>query len=93
MVRLASDTAEPSVSVLPFRDLTSPAMDEEYFADGITEELIDRLSRTPGLRVMAPASSRSFKDTTMSAGEAGKALRVTCVLLDGELTVHELRDP
>src|SRR5580698_10869405 len=39
---------ERSVAVLPFLDLTTQAMNEEYFADGMTEELIDRLSRIPG---------------------------------------------
>jgi transcriptional activator of cad operon len=37
------------IAVLPFLDLTSESMDQEYFADGMTEELIDRLSKIPGL--------------------------------------------
>jgi transcriptional activator of cad operon len=43
-----------SIAVLPFLDLTSESMDQEYFADGMTEELIDRLSKIPGLRVPPP---------------------------------------
>ena len=44
-----------SVAVLPFLDLTE-GMHEEEFADGMTEELIDKLSKIPGLRVPAPTS-------------------------------------
>ncbi len=40
--------AQTSIAVLPFLDLTSESMDQEYFADGMTEELIDRLSKIPG---------------------------------------------
>jgi TolB-like protein len=47
--------------VLPFLDLTTQEMNEEYFADGMTEELIDKLSKIPGLRVPPPTSSFFFK--------------------------------
>ncbi|HEY2463814.1 MAG TPA: winged helix-turn-helix domain-containing protein [Steroidobacteraceae bacterium] len=50
-----------SVAVLPVLDLTSESMDQEYFADGMTEELIDRLSKIPGLRVPPPTSSFSHR--------------------------------
>jgi transcriptional activator of cad operon len=49
-----------SIAVLPFLDLTKE-MNEEPFADGMTEELIDKLSKIPGLRVPPPTSSFSFK--------------------------------
>ena len=55
----SSATAAPpqqSVGVLPFLDLTEGMRDEE-FADGMTEELIDKLSKIPGLRVPSPTSS------------------------------------
>ena len=48
------------IAVLPFLDFTE-AMDEEPFADGMTEELIDRLGRIPDLRVPTPRSSFYFK--------------------------------
>jgi transcriptional activator of cad operon len=51
---------QKSIAVLPFLDLTD-AMNEEPFADGITEELIDKLSKIPGLRVPPPTSSFYFK--------------------------------
>jgi transcriptional activator of cad operon len=51
---------QKSIAVLPFLDLTAK-MNEEPFADGMTEELIDKLSRIPGLRVPPPTSSFYFK--------------------------------
>jgi len=63
----ASSTVGPTVSqpqksiaVLPFLDLTDE-MNQEPFADGMTEELIDKLSKIPGLRVPPPTSSFYFK--------------------------------
>ncbi len=52
--------AQKSIAVLPFLDLTD-AMSEEPFADGMTEELIDKLSKIPGLRVPPPTASFYFK--------------------------------
>jgi len=51
---------QKSIAVLPFLDLTEE-MNQESFADGMTEELIDKLSRIPGLRVPPPTSSFYFK--------------------------------
>jgi transcriptional activator of cad operon len=51
---------QKSIAVLPFLDLTDE-MNQEPFADGMTEELIDKLSRIPGLLVPPPTSSFSFK--------------------------------
>ncbi len=51
---------QKSIAVLPFLDLTED-MNEEPFADGMTEELIDKLSKIPGLRVPPPTSSFYFK--------------------------------
>jgi TolB-like protein/DNA-binding winged helix-turn-helix (wHTH) protein len=51
---------QKSIAVLPFLDLTDK-MNEEPFADGMTEELIDKLSKIPGLRVPPPTSSFYFK--------------------------------
>jgi transcriptional activator of cad operon len=69
-----------SVAVLPFLDLTSQKMDEEYFADGMTEELIDKLSKIPGLHVPAPASSFYFKGRRMAVADMAKSLGVVYVL-------------
>jgi TolB-like protein/DNA-binding winged helix-turn-helix (wHTH) protein len=73
-----------SVAVLPFLDLTSESMDQEYFADGMTEELIDRLSKIPGLRVPPPTSSFYFKGKKVPIAEIARSLGVAYVL-DGSL--------
>ena len=75
---------QASVAVLPFLDLTSESMDQEYFADGMTEELIDRLSKIPGLRVPPPTSSFYFKGKKISIADIAKSLSVAYVL-DGSL--------
>ena len=76
--------AQTSIAVLPFLDLTSESMDQEYFADGMTEELIDRLSKVPGLRVPPPTSSFYFKGKKTSIADIAKSLGVAYVL-DGSL--------
>jgi TolB-like protein/DNA-binding winged helix-turn-helix (wHTH) protein len=73
-------TAVKSIGVLPFLDLTSESMDQEYFADGMTEELIDKLSRLPGIRVPSPASSFYFKGKRLTVAQIAKSLGVTYVL-------------
>jgi TolB-like protein/DNA-binding winged helix-turn-helix (wHTH) protein len=83
---IAAITSQPqkSVAVLPFLDLTTQEMNEEYFADGMTEELIDRLSKIPGLRVPPPTSSFYFKGKRVEVNEIAKALGVA-YLLDGSV--------
>jgi len=73
-----------SVAVLPFLDLTTQEMNEEYFADGMTEELIGRLSKVPGFRVPAPTASFYFKVTRIGLRDVAKSLGVTSVL-DGSV--------
>jgi transcriptional activator of cad operon len=75
---------QKTVAVLPFLDLTSESMDQEYFADGMTEELIDKLSKIPGLRVPPPTSSFYFKGKKTSIAEIAKSLGVAYIL-DGSL--------
>jgi len=84
--RIAATTVAPqkSVAVLPFLDLTTQEMNEEYFADGMTEELIDRLSKIPGLRVPAPTSSFYFKGKRIPLADIAKSLAVAYVL-DGSI--------
>jgi len=69
-----------SVGVMPFLDLTSEQMEEEYVADGVTEELVDRLSRIPGMRVPSPASSFYFKERKVTVAEFARSLGVSYVL-------------
>jgi adenylate cyclase len=68
-----------SIAVLPFADL-SEKKDQEYFSDGLSEELIDLLGKVPGLRVPARTSSFYFKGRQATLAEIGKALNVTHVL-------------
>ncbi len=79
----------PSVAVLPFADL-SEHHDQEYFSDGLTEELIDTLARIPQLRVPARTSSFAFKGKAAPVGEIGKALRVA-YLLEGSVRTSGTR--
>jgi len=72
-----------SIAVLPFLDLTD-AMTEEPFADGMTEELIDKLSKSGGLQVSAPTSSFYYKDKQVPLPDIAKSLGVTYVL-DGSV--------
>jgi TolB-like protein/DNA-binding winged helix-turn-helix (wHTH) protein/tetratricopeptide (TPR) repeat protein len=69
----------PSIAVLPFLDL-SEKRDLGYFADGMVEELIDRLSHMAQLRVPARTSSFYFKDRPQPLAEIGRALNVANVL-------------
>jgi transcriptional activator of cad operon len=75
--------AQKSIAVLPFLDLTE-AMSEEPFADGMTVELIDKLSKIPGLQVHAPTSRSSFKGKRIAIADIAKMLRVAYVL-DGSV--------
>jgi TolB-like protein/Tfp pilus assembly protein PilF/tRNA A-37 threonylcarbamoyl transferase component Bud32 len=77
--RAAGPAGEPSVAVLPFEDL-SPAKDEEYFCDGMTEELINRLSNIRGLKVPARTSVFMFKGRASDIHDIGKKLNVRTVL-------------
>lgn len=86
-VFLAWRTASPSaksVAVLPFLDLTTQEMKEEYFADGLTEALIDHLSKLPGFEVPSPTASYYYKGKAVPVDEIGRALDVR-YLLDGSL--------
>ena len=72
-----------SLAVLPFADL-SAAGDQRYFADGVTEELISRLSRVEGLRVAGRTSSFALRDEEAGTGEVAERLRVDA-LVDGSV--------
>jgi transcriptional activator of cad operon len=72
-----------TIAVLPFLDLTD-TMNEEPFADGMTEELIHKLSKVPGLRVPAPSAAFYYKNKQLPVAEIARALHVTYVL-DGSV--------
>jgi TolB-like protein/cytochrome c-type biogenesis protein CcmH/NrfG len=75
----ATSGLEKSIAVLPFADM-SEKHDQEYFSDGLAEELIDALTRVPNLRVPARTSSFSFKGKATTIGEIARTLGVSHVL-------------
>jgi len=70
---------EKSIAVLPFLDL-SQSKDQEYFCDGISEEILHALAKVDGLRVTGRTSSFSFKGTSVNARKVGEKLNVENVL-------------
>src|SRR6266436_2783757 len=74
-----SSSLEKSIAVLPFVDL-SQAKDQEYFCDGISEEILDALAKVEGLRVVARTSSFSFKGKNADVSEIAQKLNVQNVL-------------
>jgi transcriptional activator of cad operon len=83
VVPSAASQAQKSIAVLPFLDLTA-GMREETFADGMTEELIDKFSKIPGLRVPGPTSSFYFKDKKIPVADIAKTMGVAYVV-DGSV--------
>jgi TolB-like protein/Flp pilus assembly protein TadD len=68
-----------AIAVLPFANL-SPDPENEYFCDGLSEELINGLTKVPGLRVVAHTSSLSFKGGDTDVREIGRQFGVGWVL-------------
>ena len=83
MARAAVPAAKPisdkSIAVLPFVDL-SEKKDQEYFSEGLSEELIDLLTKIPELHVPARTSSFSFKNKAANIADIGRELSVAHVL-------------
>ena len=71
--------SKPSIAVLPFRDMSSQR-DQEYFCEGIAEELINALVKLQGLRVAARTSAFQFKDRESNVKKIGEELDVKTVL-------------
>ncbi len=72
------ETSRKMLVVLPFENLGSP--DQEYFADGITEEITSRLSGLSGLGVIARSSAMQYKKTTKPLKQIGEELGVGYIL-------------
>src|SRR5205814_6986004 len=75
----AIGVSEPSVAVLPFDDL-SGASGREYMAQGITEDLVETLSRVPGLSVVSRLSAAVFKNRDRPLQEIAAALGIRYVI-------------
>jgi serine/threonine protein kinase/tetratricopeptide (TPR) repeat protein len=79
----AEDADVPSLAVLPFADM-SPEHNQEYFCEGIAEELLNSLARIRGLRVASRTSSFQFKGLAADTREIGERLGVRAIL-DGSV--------
>jgi adenylate cyclase len=78
----------PSIAVLPFTNLSGEPQ-QEYFSDGISDQLINQLSRLPGLFVIARNSSFAYKGKATKEQDVGRELGVKYVL---EGSVHKAAD-
>ena len=70
---------DASIAVLPFANL-GPDPGQDYFSDGITEEVLNLLARVPGLRVISRTSAFSFKGRNVTVGEIARELGVRYIL-------------
>jgi TolB-like protein/Tfp pilus assembly protein PilF/predicted Ser/Thr protein kinase len=71
--------ASPSIAVLPFANLSADK-EQEYFCDGMAEEIINALTQVEGLHVVARTSAFSFRDRKVDVREIGRRLNVKAVL-------------
>ncbi len=74
-----TNEVQPSVAVLPFADM-SPDKDQEYFSDGIAEELLNQLTKLRGLHVAGRTSSFSFKNKNEDLRVIGEKLNVAHIV-------------
>jgi len=73
------EVEQPSIGVLPFANMSADP-DNEYFSDGITEEILNALTRIPSLKVAARTSSFALKGKSLDISEIGRRLNVKNVL-------------
>ena len=76
------DADAKTVAVLPFQNLGAPG--DDYIADGLSDDLLDALSMTPGLRVLARGAVAKYRGETRDARNVGRELRVQ-VVVDGSV--------
>ncbi|MFC2123809.1 adenylate/guanylate cyclase domain-containing protein [Bacteroidota bacterium] len=70
---------DKSIAVLPFKNL-SPDVDNQYFADGVAEGILNHLSKIKDLRVAGRTSTEKYRETTLQIPEIGEELKVTYLL-------------
>ncbi len=80
-------SGKPVIAVLPFSDL-SPQQDQEYFCEGMTDEIITKLSRLQGWKVMNKTSVMQYRETNKNIKEIGLELGVTSIL-EGSIRKEE----
>ena len=78
-VESKEDINNLSIAVLPFSNMNADA-ENEFFADGITEDILAQLAKIKSLDVISRTSSMQYKNTTKSLGEIGKELGVATIL-------------
>lgn len=76
---LVESYGEKSIAVLPFLNMSADP-EQEYFSDGISEELLNQLAQIPDLRVISRSSSFTFRDRDVVIPEVAKQLNVTHIL-------------
>ena len=77
--RIEPATAKPSIAVLPFENISGDP-EQAYFADGMTDDLITRISKLSGLVVLSRTTSFTFKDTKLTSEEIASKTGVQYVL-------------
>jgi TolB-like protein/DNA-binding winged helix-turn-helix (wHTH) protein/Flp pilus assembly protein TadD len=77
--RTVTSSNDASIAVLPFADM-SPGKDQEYFSDGLAEQLIHELAKEPGLKVVGRSSAFQFKGKNEDLRAVGRKLGVANVL-------------
>jgi TolB-like protein/DNA-binding winged helix-turn-helix (wHTH) protein/Tfp pilus assembly protein PilF len=75
----ATPRAVPRIAVLPFDDM-SEKRDQQFLADGLTEDILNRLTRSEGLDVIARTSTFALRDQSLNIAEIARRLEVTHVL-------------
>ena len=99
MQRSAVDTADPeatapdaiqSIAVLPFVSFSAGA-DDQFFSDGLTEELLNVLAALPGLRVTARTTSFAYRGVNRNVQEIGRELNVNAIL-EGSVRRNDVDD-
>ena len=78
-VAASAEEPQPSIAVLPFVDM-SPEKDNEWFSDGLSEEIINALTKIPGLKVIARTSSFYFRDKDVDISQIRDKLKVQNIL-------------
>jgi len=76
---VTTEVTDKSIAVLPFEDF-SPDGDHAWFADGLTEEILNSLARTPDLLIASRTSSFSYRDTTLDIPTIAAQLNVAHIL-------------
>jgi serine/threonine protein kinase/Tfp pilus assembly protein PilF len=78
-VAAGSESPQPSIAVLPFVNMSGDK-EQEYFSDGLAEEIINALTKIPSLKVAGRTSSFYFRDKDVEFAEIGKKLNVEHIL-------------